>query len=98
MKLILYKAFFLGISLIFNCGQSQELSNHDEINNKEIVAEAFENWQEGTGIFLELLDEQVEWIVVGSGFFQEHIRVNSNFWNMLFYLLTFNWLPRLNQS
>jgi len=66
---IVFKILFLGISFLFYAGLSNERFNPEEINNKERVAIAFEKWQQGTGNFFDLLHEQVEWTVAGTGFF-----------------------------
>lgn len=66
---ILYALLFLGISFLFYSELSQVRFNCEETDNKVSVAKAFEKWQQGTGNFFDLLHEQVEWTVVGTGCF-----------------------------
>lgn len=76
---IAYAILFLGI-VLFSCSYTLPVNFRNETSrNKEIVAEAFEQWQQQEGSLFDLLDENVEWIVSGSGIFSGTYKGKQNF-------------------
>lgn len=59
----------LGISLFSFSYTSERIVDEHGNKNKEAVAKAFGLWQKGTANFFDLLDENVAWMVSGSGTF-----------------------------
>ncbi|HSF55218.1 MAG TPA: nuclear transport factor 2 family protein, partial [Algoriphagus sp.] len=64
---IIYPLISLGILFLFHAGSAH--GNFGAKENKETVAKAFEQWQQGKGSFFDLLHENVEWRVSGNGIF-----------------------------
>lgn len=64
---IIYALYSIGILVLFHAGSTQ--GNFGAKESKGTVAKAFEQWQQGKGSFFDLVHENVEWRVSGSGIF-----------------------------
>ena len=64
------KHFFLACCILL-CSYSEAYPQVDRDEqskrNKQIITSAFEHWKNGTGNFFDLLADDVEWTVAGSG-------------------------------
>jgi ketosteroid isomerase-like protein len=74
---IIYDLFSLGILFLFHAGSAQ--GDFGAKENKETVANAFEQWQLGKGSLFDLLHENVEWRVSGSGIFSGSYKGKQEF-------------------
>ncbi|WP_437392411.1 nuclear transport factor 2 family protein [Olivibacter sp. SA151] len=61
MKLLLISLFMISFSIA-----SAQNYSEAELANKEIITNAFHDWQEGTGNFFDLLTDDLHWEITGS--------------------------------
>lgn len=55
---------FFGTTITF--AQNTNVNQGSTMNNKDLVKQKFEQWENGTGTIFDLLDENVEWIMRGT--------------------------------
>lgn len=75
MKLLLISLFMISFSIA-----SAQNYSEAELANKEIITNAFHDWQEGTGNFFDLLTDDLHWEITDLHLTQGSITPKRNFW------------------
>ncbi|MDM1293953.1 nuclear transport factor 2 family protein [Sphingobacterium sp. N143] len=52
--------------IIFSTAVNAQYYSYEEIQNKEIIAKAFQHWHNGIGNFFDLLTDDMKWEIAGS--------------------------------
>lgn len=72
----------LALSIVLiSCSEASPENRADTegLHNKRIIIHTFEQWQNGTANFFDLLDENVEWTVTGTGLFSGTYKGKQHF-------------------